>query len=371
MRNCYETARPNGYCTVHVFAAKEHTHNETDRRKLAEELVTTEKSYVKGLKAVVRGFIKRLHVHIELGKPILAKEEIIQVFITISDICDLAQRLYSDLKPLFYSQTLLSPKLPEILAVYTPFLRMYITYVNNYERALADLQNLRESRPNVEAFFSFCERCEGSMLADYMIMPVQRVPRYLMLLKGILDNTAPTEPMYTLLHKVVNDIGQVADQINESFRLKEARERVLEVQEHLLDCDITLVAPNRYHIKDGPLLKKFNKTSMRLNKFKRYWFFLFNDMLMYTTVPTAKGYMKVKYTLPLEDMDIASVDDRTKEMYGVQLSSESVKSFLVLCETQEEKEEWMRLLLEARDKLRAGKATLARAPVPLIGQRET
>ena len=115
-----------------------------------------------------------------------------------------------------------------------PFFRMYSTYWEHYTRASDQLRELRatpsvatwdhgwiwskqfvsqhefpfqtihliQTLPcsKVASFIAKIEansRCSGLSLASYLIEPVQRVPRYEMLLKELLKNTAPSGLKYS------------------------------------------------------------------------------------------------------------------------------------------------------------------------------
>ena len=76
-------------------------------------------------------------------------------------------------------------------------------------------------------------RCSGLSLASYLIEPVQRVPRYEMLLKELLKNTAPSggsgdEPSATIsaLQDSIRSVQEVARSMNNGITEKENREKV-------------------------------------------------------------------------------------------------------------------------------------------------
>ena len=149
--------------------------------------------------------------------------------------------------------------------------------------------------------------------------------------------------MYASLTSALVDLEVVANEINDGLHKKEARLRVVEVQAHLEGCTIPLVTPTRYHVLDGPLSKKYNNVGFKMNLFKMYHFFLFNDMMMYTTLPNAKGDCRLKYILPLIDMQVINIQDGalTKDVkYAFELRG-SVKSFVVHAVSEAEKQDWV------------------------------
>lgn len=333
--------------------------DERERQQLAEELVSTEKSYLKGLKSLVKGVIKRLDAYEALGKPLVPKDQTGAMFVNIADIYDLNNRLYQDLKKLSHNGRLLTSDLPKALLLYTPFFKMYTSYVNRHDEALKAIK-VNKTKPDFAFFVSHCEAVEGGQLENFMIMPVQRIPRYLLLLKGIIKLTGEDKEEFPGLNKALEQVSKVAAEINDSFAKREARARVVEVHNHVEGVP-DLVTPTRWHIKDGLLSKKFNKKGLHLNSFKKYWFFLFNDMLMYTTVPNKSGNCKLKYRMPLLDTTTVDLPDEKDQKNLFQIQSASVKSFVVAAGTPQEKQDWMRVLNENIGNTLSNAATLKKS----------
>jgi hypothetical protein len=64
------------------------------------------------------------------------------------------------------------------------------------------------------------EKLEGLTLESFLIMPVQRLPRYLLLLKGVLDTCKPAEPLHAEVARALEMVTQVTNHINDSFRMR-------------------------------------------------------------------------------------------------------------------------------------------------------
>jgi protein subunit release factor A len=67
----------------------------------------------------------------------------------------------------------------------TDFLRLYSTYVNNYPAAIQTLQERRQECPQFAQFLHKIEQkpeCGYQDLQSLLIQPIQRIPRYEMLL---------------------------------------------------------------------------------------------------------------------------------------------------------------------------------------------
>ena len=89
---------------------------------------------------------------------------------------------------------------------------MYSTYYEHFSKAQDQLAALREKKW-LDDFISSCEtdpRCGGLMLRDYLIEPVQRVPRYEMLLKEMAKHTPEDDPKREGLMGAVSKVQEVA-----------------------------------------------------------------------------------------------------------------------------------------------------------------
>ena len=92
-------------------------------------------------------------------------------------------------------------------------------------------------------------------------MPVQRIPRYKLLLEDLLKKTPESHPDYLNLKKAHNVIDNVATFVNETIRQHEMFITMLEIQRFLTGFDEAVLIPGRTFIKRGRM-KKVNKSSL-------------------------------------------------------------------------------------------------------------
>lgn len=91
--------------------------------------------------------------------------------------------------------------IPALFLRYADFFRLYIPYLNGYERSLNTFNDLRKHKKFSEwlntdvkaALLKHAQNCGTNVLdlQSYMIQPVQRVPRYVLLLKVSLAIASP------------------------------------------------------------------------------------------------------------------------------------------------------------------------------------
>ena len=79
---------------------------------------------------------------------------------------------------------------------FVDFLRIYIPYVNGYSEAMQALQTLQDNKRWLK-FAAEKKQAMGLDLMSYLIMPVQRIPRYELLLKELKRNLDPPPPTHS------------------------------------------------------------------------------------------------------------------------------------------------------------------------------
>lgn len=83
------------------------------------------------------------------------------------------------------------------------FLKVYTSYVQNFNTSMAAIERVSRKK-DVATYFQQCkEHPEGKSLdlASFLIMPVQRIPRYNLLLTDMFKNTWAEHPDYENLKK--------------------------------------------------------------------------------------------------------------------------------------------------------------------------
>jgi len=103
------------------------------------------------------------------------------------------------------------------------FLKVYTVYVNNYS---VSFDTLRIAMTN-KHFQAFLEKQklspESNQLdfASFLIMPIQRIPRYVLLLQDLFKHTRKSHPDYVSLKSALEKMRQVAGYVNEKKREKQ------------------------------------------------------------------------------------------------------------------------------------------------------
>lgn len=231
---------------------------------------------MESLETLVRLYITPLQESLARDNPpILSQTDLSTLFSNINVLAGLNRNFLRDLSERLKSWDNATTQIGDIFLGFAPFFKMYTSYCGNHDTATEALKRIekdnRKFRELIEANLGRPEN-KGLSLASYLIMPIQRIPRYKLLLDELLRNTGESHPDYAGLVKSQELVSSVAKHVNDAMHATENRNTILRIQSEFTH-PVTFVQPSRRFIKEGPMVKKCR------NSDKLYQFFLFNDML--------------------------------------------------------------------------------------------
>ncbi|CAJ0874179.1 3710_t:CDS:10 [Entrophospora sp. SA101] len=228
------------------------------RLHIALEILTTERHYVECLLLVQKLFLNPLLKSLSTLNPILSKKTINKIFANMLDLISvnsellkrLEERVFGSLEGNTDDDEFWNPEdgcLGDIFLNMAPFFKMYSIYVKNFNSALAVIDAELRDNPNFTAFLRDVIKtgqCKGLTLQAYLIMPVQRIPRYKLLLEDLLKKTPDSHSDYLNLKKAYHVIENVATFVNETIRQHEMFIAMLEIQRFLTGFDEAVLIPD-------------------------------------------------------------------------------------------------------------------------------
>ena len=166
------------------------------RLKILEEIVSTEQSYVDALRVINKVFVDPLRMVADVPKgAIFSHEDLNSIFLNITVITKVNENFLAELKEE-------EQKWPHVN--YAPTLRKaaqkfkgcYTRFVNNFDTAAAKLVAIaasdKQADKDKQRYLVGSAKhpdAKGRDLRSFLIQPVQRVPRYRMLLEDLLNHT--------------------------------------------------------------------------------------------------------------------------------------------------------------------------------------
>lgn len=217
------------------------------RKMIMEELVSTERTYVKMLENLDKFYFEPMCV-----SGILTLDQIKTIFGSFQVILGYNKILLGD----FEKWSNGNGKMDEIFSGFTikaHFLKCYIDYTNNFDRSTELIIKFRAENSKFVNFLAKQHQECGQPLESLLIMPIQRIPRYILLLKELIKNTERYGPDLPVLEKAFKAVSEIATKINSCKKAAEDGERILHLQNTLVGLSQDLISPGRVLVKEGNL----------------------------------------------------------------------------------------------------------------------
>ncbi|XP_034383836.1 intersectin-2-like [Cyclopterus lumpus] len=289
---------PSQQCTVETSSMSGHgetdgcadlmtldtmTPQERKRQGYIHEVIQTEETYVEDLELVLEVFYKPMS---ESGR--LTEAEMGVIFVNWRDLIVCNTKL---LKALLVRKKTEGENMPvqligDLLASELAHMQPYIRFCSCQLNAAALLQSRTHNQPDFKDFLKKIAtnyRCKGMPLSSFLLKPMQRITRYPLLIKNILEHTPDCHADRSPLREALERAEELCSQVNEGVREKENSDRLEWIQghvqcdgpiEHLVFNSLTNCLGPRKLLHSGRLHK--TKSSREL------WVFLFNDFLLLT-----------------------------------------------------------------------------------------
>lgn len=126
---------------------------------------------------------------------------------------------------------------------------IYMQYLRNHDFANQRLKRLQEVQ-KVKLWLHECHTYASDItsawdLDSLLVKPVQRILKYPLLLRSLLETTPPAHPDYAALKKAEQDVTQTSLRINEAKKRAEVLEQVMKSGKRGRDFDITKLMGRR------------------------------------------------------------------------------------------------------------------------------
>lgn len=165
-------------------------------KKVADELLATEKTYVNILHLIDQVFQFRVDQE-NRAHPMFPPDTVQQIFSNIKSI----YKFHNDfLLPQLEDRMKIwdeDSRIGDIMKNFAPFLKMYTEYVKNFDHAMNLIHTLQQKVPRFAAIVNEIQKldvCAKLSLTHHMLCPIQRLPRYELLLKDYLKNLTEDNP---------------------------------------------------------------------------------------------------------------------------------------------------------------------------------
>jgi hypothetical protein len=273
------------------------------RTHVAQELLTTEGTYMQNLGIILKKFQAPLTSSLATPKPLIAEADIKTIFGSVEIIYNinlvLIERLNMKMRRWTSKQTL-----GDVFIYMADWLKIYTDYINNYDKSQSTLLRCKEESPRFAQFLmdrSLDPVCALRGLETFLVTPIQRPPRYSLLLRELIKNTDETHPDWEDLNRASVRIEAVTAYLNEKRREFESRFKMFALAHSLTSSKIRaqIVQPHRENLLEAEIEWKFKSTNKTKSGSGRLY--LLNDAFLVTKI-TSKTRQKLVRLIPLSEI---------------------------------------------------------------------
>ncbi|XP_044927060.1 FYVE, RhoGEF and PH domain-containing protein 2 isoform X6 [Mustela lutreola] len=321
---------------------------EPEEKRIVQELLETEKAYVARLHLLDQVFFQELLREARASKAF--PEDVVRlIFSNISSIYQFhAQFFLPELQRRLDDWTA-TPRIGDVIQKLAPFLKMYSEYVKNFERAAELLASWTDKSAPFQEVITRIQSSEASgslTLQHHMLEPVQRIPRYELLLKEYVQKLPAQAPDRADAQKALDMIFLAAQHSNAAITEMERLQDLWDVYQRLgLEDDI--VDPSNTLLREGPVLK----ISFRRSDPMERYLFLFNNMLLYCIpkVIQVGAQFQVRTRIDVAGMKVRELTDA--EFPHSFLVSGKQRTLELQARSQEEMISWIQACQAAIDQI--------------------
>uniref|UniRef100_A0A673W5Q8 Rho guanine nucleotide exchange factor 4-like n=1 Tax=Salmo trutta TaxID=8032 RepID=A0A673W5Q8_SALTR len=321
------------------------------RTNVINEIMSTERDYIKHLKDICEGYIKQCRKRIDM----FTEEQLRCIFGNIEDIYRFQKKLLKGLEKKFNKE---QPHLSEIGSCFlehqTDF-QIYSEYCNNHPNACVQLSRLMKTNKYV-FFFEACRLLQKMIdisLDGFLLTPVQKICKYPLQLAELLKYTNPQHRDYKDVEAALNAMKNVARLINERKRRLENIDKIAQWQSSIEDWEgEDILSMSSDLIFSGEL----TKISQPQAKSQQRMFFLFDHQMVYCKKDLLRRDMLYyKGRMDMDLMEVVDVEDGKEKDFNVsvknalKLRSLAGDEIHLLCAKKpEQKQRWLRAFQDER-----------------------
>ncbi|KAM9233176.1 FYVE, RhoGEF and PH domain-containing protein 2 [Dugong dugon] len=318
------------------------------KKRIVQELLETEQAYVARLHLLDQVFFQELLKEARSSKAF--PEDVVRlIFSNISSIYQFHSQFFLPELQRRLDDWTATPRIGDVIQKLAPFLKMYSEYVKNFERAAELLATWTDKSPPFQEVITRIQSSEASgslTLQHHMLEPVQRIPRYELLLKEYVQKLPAQAPDRDDAQKALDMIFSAAQHSNAAITEMERLQDLWEVYQRLgLEDDI--VDPSNTLLREGPVLK----ISFRRSDPMERYLFLFNNMLLYCVprVIQVGAHFHVRTRIDVAGMKVRELSD--VEFPNAFLVSGKQRTLELQARSQEEMISWMQACQAAIDQI--------------------
>uniref|UniRef100_A0A669C9F7 Spermatogenesis associated 13 n=1 Tax=Oreochromis niloticus TaxID=8128 RepID=A0A669C9F7_ORENI len=331
-------------------------HRQQMRTNVVQEIMNTERIYIKHLKDICEGYIRQCRKHPDMFTELQLKT----IFSNIEDIYKFQRQFLRELEKKYNKD---QPHLSEIGSCFLQqgegFSILYSEYCNTHPAACAELQRLMKLG-KYKHFFEACRLLQQMIdisIAGFLLTPVQKICKYPLQLGELLKYTPKDHSDHNGVSEAYEAMKNVASLINERKRRLESIDTIAHWQVAILHWEgPDVLERSSQLIHSGELTR-----IVRQGKMQQRSFFLFDHQLVYCKKDVLRrDLLHYRGQLDMDQTEVVDVPDGRDVDLGLTLKNAlrlrhaSTLEFMcaLCCRKAEDKQRWLQAFAKERHRVK-------------------
>lgn len=331
------------------------------QKHVTNEILATERAYVKDLAFVVERFQRPM---VRLG--IIDPAQSGSLFSNLHLLKGVNESLLAALEKHDAGQS--SMGIGAIFSEVTPYFKMYSQYINNIDKQERLYNHLYKANSNFRVLCDSVRALPESKHLDlpaYLAKPMQRICKYPLLFRELVRFTLPTSPERKQLEEVCATVAAVAQHINEMKAKAEDQQKLAQLLSRLDGSALALVTATRRYLQEGSFVVRYNESSAG----KKSYLFLFSDaILLGSPAGGLSSKIKPKRFFILDDqVEVVDVTLESEHIFEIVDQNPRVPDVArVWAESKEQKDQWVQSIRKVLTRFQEGTESKALNLRPLV-----
>ncbi|KAM6447614.1 spermatogenesis-associated protein 13 isoform 1-T1 [Liasis olivaceus] len=286
------------------------------RTNVIQEIMNTERIYIKHLKDICEGYIRQCRKHTGM----FTVAQLSTIFGNIEDIYKFQRKFLKDLEKQYNKE---EPHLSEIGSCFLQHqegFAIYSEYCNNHPGACLELSNLMK-HSKYRHFFEACRLLQQMIdiaIDGFLLTPVQKICKYPLQLAELLKYTTQDHSDYNDIKAAYEAMKNVACLINERKRRLESIDKIARWQVSILNWegqDILGKSSELIHSGELTKISKQGKSQQRTC-------FLFDHQLVFCKKDLLRRDMLYyKGRMDMDEMEVVDVEDGRDKDFNISVKN--------------------------------------------------
>ncbi|XP_077409820.1 spermatogenesis-associated protein 13 isoform X2 [Vanacampus margaritifer] len=330
-------------------------HRQQMRTNVVQEIMNTERVYIKHLKDICEGYIRQCRKHPDMFTELQLKT----IFSNIEDIYKFQRQFLRELEKKYNKE---HPHLSEIGSCFLlqgEGFSIYSEYCNTHPAACAELQRLMKSG-RYKHFFEACRLLQQMIdisIAGFLLTPVQKICKYPLQLGELLKYTPKDHSDHGGVSDAYEAMKNVASLINERKRRLESVDAIAHWQVSILRWEGPDVL-----VRSSELIHSGELTRiLRQGKMQQRSFFLFDHQLVFCKKDVLRrDLLHYRERLDMDLTEVLDMPDGRDPDLGLNLrnavrlrNADTLEFVCVLCcRKVQDKERWLQAFNKERRRVK-------------------